>query len=105
MSLILFNTFLAGLLATKFFLVLHVNEMFIRYPLAVLFSYLVFFVFIKLWLWYLQRNSSLGALDFVDVPVDFSESVPASEIPLKPGGGEFGGAGATGSFEIPGENA
>lgn len=53
MSLILTATALSGLLATKVLLLLNVKEMLIRYPLAVVFSYLVFFALIKIWLLYI----------------------------------------------------
>lgn len=46
MSLIITATALSGLPATTVLLLLNVKEMLVRYPLAVIFSYLVFFVLI-----------------------------------------------------------
>jgi hypothetical protein len=99
MSLILFGTFLTGLLVTKIFLFLHMRNMFVRYPLAVLFSYLAFFVFVKIWLLYIRKNQVMDVTDIVDVPMNITESSGGETgALLKPGGGEFGGGGASGSF-------
>lgn len=84
MSLILTATALSGLLVTKILLLLNVKEMLVRYPLAVVFSYLVFFALVKIWLLYIslspssREESSVGdVLDAVgnsiDVP-DFPSS-------------------------------
>ncbi|RJQ41498.1 MAG: hypothetical protein C4550_01675 [Nitrospiraceae bacterium] len=107
MSLILIATFLSGLLLTKILLFLHVEKMVIRYPLAVLFAYLSFFVFIKIWLWYVSASSKSNIVEtagdvtgnVVDVP-----SLPTGESsvnvePFSSGGGNFGGGGASNTFE------
>jgi len=104
MSLILIATALSGLLATKVLLLLNVKEMLVRYPLAVIFSYLVFFVLIKIWLWYVsfsasgRENSTVeNVLDAIgDVPVDFPSGGGGS---FGFGGGSSGGGGASASFD------
>jgi hypothetical protein len=108
MSLILLTTVCSGLLATRVMLVFHLENVMLRYPVAVVFAYLVFFISVKLWLKYIapspiplkaQGKSSdiLGVLP--DVPISGSSGVSSSvgEI-LTGGGGEFGGGGATDSF-------
>ncbi|HYS42341.1 MAG TPA: hypothetical protein VEM32_00015, partial [Geobacteraceae bacterium] len=77
MTLILLATGLSGLLTTRLLLAAGVEDIVVRYPLAVLFSYLVFFVLIKLWLKYLavtnvqqaRKKSSLSdSLSNIDFP-------------------------------------
>lgn len=108
MSLILIATALSGLLATKVLLLLDVKEMLVRYPLAVIFSYLVFFALIKIWLWYIssssssREKSSVGdALDAVgnnmDISLDFPSGGGGS---FSFGGGSSGGGGASASFDM-----
>lgn len=110
MFLILTATFLSGLLATKILLLLHVNNMFIRYPLAVIFSYLVFFGFVKLWLLYMSSSGAGRKLvsevaentgDVVDIGgiPDIPVDIPLSSGQFSGGGGQFIGGGASGSFE------
>jgi hypothetical protein len=50
MFIILLVTILSGVLFSKILLMFNVVNFAIRYPLAVVFSYLVFFACIKLWL-------------------------------------------------------
>ena len=69
MSAILLATALSGVLASKLFLMLNVDNFVVRYPLAVLFAYMVFFMCIKLWLVYVspkKQNRSTSA-DWLDV--------------------------------------
>jgi hypothetical protein len=112
MSLILIGTALVGLLASKLLLLSHVTNMVLRYPLAVIISYLAFFGFIKLWLSYITlraENSSPEASDVLDgitsVP-DFS-SAPGPSVGSFSGGGggTGGGGGVTGSFDVAGTDA
>jgi hypothetical protein len=51
MSLILMATCLSGALYSKLFLHLSVRDPLLRYPLDAGLSYLLFFLFIKLWLY------------------------------------------------------
>jgi hypothetical protein len=103
MSAILLATAFSGVLASKLFLAFSVGNFIIRYPLAVLFSYLVFFVCIKLWLLYVspKRTSHSNLSDWLDVPTPSSGGSTGNNIPsFHGGGGEFDGAGASASFDL-----
>lgn len=115
MFLILTATALAGLLATKILLMLHVKNMFIRYPFAVILSYLAFFGFVKLWLLYLSSSSGSRRVakkiteDVADIPdIPLSLGTPSFETsavvdPFSGGSGHFGGGGASGVFDSAGD--
>ncbi|WP_428420579.1 hypothetical protein [Methylibium sp.] len=100
MSLIVALTGAAGLLCS--FLLLHagVDRMALRYPLALAGAYGVFLCL--LWLWLRTKASDYG-----DVP-DPTGFLPSggglgdAPLPLHSGGGgDFGGGGASGSFDGP----
>lgn len=57
MTLILAGVFFSVLLASKLLLEIGVRAMPIRYPLVAVLSYLMFFLFIKLWFLYFRRSS------------------------------------------------
>lgn len=114
MFLILMGTFLSGLLVSKILLIFHVDSMLIRYPLAVIFSYLAFFGFIKLWLLYLassersrhfvknvtERTGDLSDIPDIPLPSGLSSvDTPISIQPVSGGGGHFAGGGASGIFD------
>ena len=105
MSLILLGTAATGLVAAKVLYLYGVKSMFVRYPAAVLFSYISFFGFVKLWLAYLfssrdrmsvnrSGNDSARNLDFADFTAGRGSSLDL----FRGGGGEFSGGGASGSF-------
>ncbi len=109
MALILAATAMSGLLASKLLLLAGIGSMTARYPLAVLLSYLAFFVFVRIWLWYVAAASPGGAdrrrdtagrvLDAVDIPVP--DGLPSTvEKAIRFGGGRAGGGGAGGSFDV-----
>jgi len=106
MSLILTATGLSGLAISSILLLMHVDNIIVRYPLTVVCSYLAFFLFVKMWLAYMSasqavKGSGIDVGGFVDLPVGGSGSdavVPGFE---GGGGGAGGGAGATGSFDGP----
>lgn len=102
MSAILLATALSGVLASKLFLVLKVENFVIRYPLAVLFAYLIFFLCIKLWLWYVapRKKMSTNLADWLDIPSPSSSGSGGGNVPSFHGdGGEFSGSGASASFD------
>lgn len=105
MSIILIGTILVGLISTKFLLAANVDSVVLRYPTVVIISYFAFFFFIRLWLLYIQYRDKIieNAVDLIDVPFDAQSSQPGSstQYSIECGSGEFGGAGASGSFEIP----
>jgi hypothetical protein len=103
MSLILLATVFSGFLATRIMLALHLKNVAVRYPLAVVFAYLVFFLCVKLWLKYFvpvpvgrsSRGPSANGIDIIPVP---SGGSGGSGPAFRGGGGDFGGGGASGSF-------
>ncbi len=107
MSLILIGTGLTGLLASKLLLIAHVDNIIVRYPLAVIVSYLAFFSFVKLWLSYMASSGvhrSHGVGDAVADTIDGVSNLPSGGGTPDHGfsgggGGHFGGGGAHGSFD------
>jgi hypothetical protein len=100
MALIVALTGGFGLLASFTMLQLGMDSMAVRYPLALLFAYL-FFLFL-IWLW-LRTNAE----DYLDVPDISGISPPPRASEYLPefrshGGGDFGGGGASGSFDDAG---
>ena len=109
MAIMLSLVVLAGVMASRALLFLGVRGMVFRYPLAVIGSYCVFFLLIRLWLSYVARVSaarrSASESSFEGGRVtsggmfDFSgRSAKAASGLLKGGGGGFGGGGSSGSF-------
>jgi hypothetical protein len=100
MSLILAATGAAGFLASFLMLHLGVSQMWLRYALAVLLAYAVFLFLLRIWLYLHSRepkgNLSDYALDLV--PTDLGRATEASASAFG-GGGDFGGAGAGGSWD------
>lgn len=102
MSLILLGAGLFGFLASTLLLHLHLENIVIRYPLAVLLSYLAFFLFVKIWLWYLSASRPFDTYDPVsDMLVNLPSSSPSLQTPSFGGGlgGTSGGGGASGTFD------
>jgi hypothetical protein len=109
MAAILIATACSGVLASKLLLWAGLDSLAIRYPLSVLFAYLVFFVCVKLWLVYVTPKKHTGGSllsDWLDVPDLVGSGSGGSSggggiPPFRPGGGQFGGAGASRSFDLP----
>lgn len=101
-------TVCAGFLATRILLALQVENVMLRYPFAVIFAYLIFFISVKLWLKYVtpapvSHKAHNNSPDFGDFLPDMPISGPSggsfhSGDLFHAGGGEFSGAGASGSF-------
>ena len=108
MTLILAGVLLSGVVTSKLFLILGITSMRVRYPLAVLFSYFVFFLSVRFWLAYIlhlpRRQSGVkdrGGLPILNLSPDPSSSLGSREVQsvFRGGGGTFGGGGASASFE------
>lgn len=107
MTLIMLATIASGALINKLLLMAHVEHFAIRYPVAVLLSYLIFFGCVRLWLAVVASAAgSSGGSIFVD-PGDFplaahpgSGAGASGPVPMRGGGGEFAGGGATGDFDL-----
>jgi hypothetical protein len=107
MTLILVATACSGFLATRIMLALHLENVLVRYPLAVVCAYLVFFLSMKLWLKYVavsptEHRTPDNAADLIDVLPDVPGIWTGGDFPggdaLLSGGGGFSGGGASGSF-------
>lgn len=102
MTLLVALTGGSGLLASFLLLQAGLDSMALRYPLALLVAYGVFFLL--LWLWLRTRSE-----DWADVPdpgiglPDLSLDRPAPSAPpwSSGGGGDFSGGGASASFDAP----
>jgi hypothetical protein len=98
MTLILSAVIASGMLASKTMLVLGMHSLRLRYPLAVLASYLVFLGLIRVWIWYISLRTlgaaSLGNLSLGNM--DLSGSGGGSSFDVGFGGG--GGGGSSVSF-------
>jgi hypothetical protein len=103
MSLILLATVCTGFLANRIMLALGLKNVMVRYPLAVVFAYLTFFISVKLWLKYVaalpgvRRKAALNGFDLLP-EVSGSGSSGGGGGGFRGGGGNFGGAGVSGSF-------
>jgi len=100
MFAILMATTLSGALFSKILLLIDVADFRIRYPLSVLFAYLVFFLCIKLWIFCISssRTESSNAFDYFDLPIG-RISGGRGNSSIHGGGGQFSGAGASTSFD------
>jgi len=110
MTILVLLVLLAGLLASRGLTRAGVHHMGVRYPIAVLFSYLVFFVLVRIWIAYVcrasrkRRESESGSSGSWDVGDLFSgggsggSSAGSGVGKLVEGGGRFGGGGSSASF-------
>lgn len=115
MSLILAAVVASGVLTSKGLLELGVHSLRLRYPIAVLASYLVFLLLIRVWIWYVSIRSaanigfgnlipdasgsgdgSSGAFGFIS---SSSEGRVGGGDFSKFGGGSSGGGGGTDSWD------
>ncbi len=109
MSLILAGAALTGLIASKILLVVNIDNIAIRYPLAVIVSYGAFFGFMRLWLIYVITTGEQNSDNVDDAISDTCNTIPdfvetgesiQSRGTFSGGrGGLSGGGGASGSFE------
>jgi hypothetical protein len=79
MTLMILLTGMAGFLASFVMLHLGLEKMWLRYPLAILVSYIVFLLLLKIWLW-LQEPKDVPSLDgdFSVADFDFGSSSGSS---------------------------
>jgi len=110
MTIVILLVFLAGLLASRGLTHAGVRNMGVRYPIAVLFSYLVFFVLVRIWIAYVcrasrsRKESASSSESSADIGDLFSGSSGGSggsasgAGKIVEGGGRFGGGGSGASF-------
>ncbi len=96
MFFIVTATFLAGLVTTKLLMMSGVDLLWLRYALAVCAAYLTFLVLIRMWIWYVCQGGGGGEDSAIDLFVRGMDKVEWVEIG---GGGQFGGGGASGTWE------
>ena len=97
MFLIVTATFLAGLLTTKLLMMSGVDLLWLRYALAVGAAYLTFLAIIRLWIWYVCYGGGYDGSDGIDLFVRAMDKVEWVELGE---GGQFGGGGASGTWEM-----
>ncbi len=93
-------TFCCGLVLSKMLLAIGQESMAMRYGIALVFAYLMFLLAVRLWLQYAGYGRYLRGKG--DVPLDAPVGgSPRTSTPsdIHPGGGDFGGAGASGSYD------
>lgn len=106
MTLMLAALGASGVLVSKVLLEMGLRSMLERYLIAVVLSYALFFLFIKLWLMYVSpakpkpRSRSVdvdvgNAIDIGDLSVDVAGESSVAGDQAFGGGGDFGGGGAT----------
>jgi hypothetical protein len=102
MFLIMICTLLSCLVLSKIMLIVGLDSMLIRYPIVLVGSYLVLFVFMKLWLLYVTapyRKQQADARNALEVLPPHAGRSADHGAKIEGGGGRFGGAGAGGAFE------
>lgn len=100
-SAMLAITAMSAFLSSVIMLRLDVTDMAIRYPLAVIFGYVVFLILLRIWIW-LQTEDSSNDLN-VDLPdgipiPDLGNGSSSSDAFSMGGGGDFAGAGSGGDW-------
>jgi hypothetical protein len=107
MVLILSATVISGVICSKLLSLLGVTRMPIRYGIAIILSYLLFFLFVKLWLLYIgvgrfarSKKDKSGGSSWGDLIPSFRNSSSSSGAPRFSGfgGGASGGGGAGEAF-------
>jgi hypothetical protein len=108
--LILSATVISGVICSKVLSMLGVSRMSLRYGIAIIFSYLLFFLFVKLWLLYigigrlLRSKKDKGGSSWGDLIPSFRGSGSGGGAPRFTGfgGGASGGGGAGEAFALQG---
>ena len=98
MTLILSAVIASGVLSSKLMLMAGMHSLRLRYPLAVLASYLVFLGLIRVWIWYISLRT-LGMAGVGDLGLG---NVDVSGGGGGGWGGGFGGGTGGGSFRFGG---
>ena len=98
MGLIFVATVAAAVLTSRVLLGLGVDSLMWRYGVATAVAYLVFFAFVRAWIFYVTRLAPSHA----DIDPSDAWSLghrPDSGLPFHGGGGQSGGGGASGTFD------
>jgi hypothetical protein len=107
MFLILSATVISGVICSKVLSLFGVSNMSLRYSIAIIFSYLLFFLFVKLWLLYIgigrlfrSKKDKGGGSSWGDLISSFRGSGSSSGAPRFSGGGGAGEAFAEGNPSV-----
>jgi hypothetical protein len=99
MGLIFAGTVATAVVVSRLLLTVGVQSLLLRYALTVIGAYALFFVLVRVWIGYVTR---IGPRD---VGLDLPDVIPTGgggASGFQPGGGQSGGAGASGSFDDAG---
>jgi hypothetical protein len=100
MTLILAAVVASGVLTSKGLLESGVRSLRLRYPLAVLSSYLVFLLLVRVWIWYVSlRKTVLGSVGNFDLGNIDGGGIGGGGGSFQFGGGDSGGGGASDSWD------
>ena len=103
MGLIFAGTVGTAVVASRLLLAAGVQSLMVRYALTVVGAYAVFFVLVRMWIAYVTRIAPRDpGLDLPDI-VSTGDGGLGGVADLQPGGGQFGGGGASGSYDDTGE--
>jgi hypothetical protein len=108
MTLILLATALVGIISSKVLLISGFQNPALRFPLAIIVSYMFFYIAIRIWLWIVigstavnSKNHDRSIPDFPDISLPDDSSSKADDTVFSGGGGCYSGGGASGAFEAP----
>ena len=95
----------SGVLSSKLLLMAGFHSLRLRYPIAVLVSYGVFLLLIRVWLWYVSARRVVylktGQFDIGGFDVGFPSGGGSGGGSVQFGGGSSGGGGASDAFDGP----
>jgi hypothetical protein len=100
MGLIFVGTVARAVVVSRLLLAAGIRSLVLRYGLTVIGAYALFFVLVRVWISYVTR---IGPRD---LPFDLPDVIPTGGgggSGFRPGGGQFRGAGASGSFDDAGD--
>ena len=111
MTLLLFGVYFSGLLFSKVLFELGMRSMPERYVIAVCASYAVFFLMIRIWLWYVTGSPKKSRRSLPDIDIDVGDITGddiqggtrafhrAADTAFSGHGGDFGGGGDTDEWD------
>lgn len=103
MSIIFVAVVATAVAASRLLFLAGIDSLMVRYALAATAAYAVFFVFVRVWIFYVTLAGSRRSS--VDLPDVVWPGRGGSNATFEPGGGHFGGGGASGSFDPEAVNA
>jgi len=96
MTLILGAVCVSGIITSKMLLVLGVTSMLVRYPIAVVCAYVIFFLLMRMWLWYVGISPrARNSLSTRSPNRSSHSSSSSSGISFDPGSGSSSGEGGS----------